>query len=185
MHWLKNIVSLKTRAYIKDYCKRNGLLTLSVFAVVTGCVLGFVLRAFNLSTQVWMDSKLTGGNVTGFGSYRFLLSSITLIECGGTFNRVRKSTHYSGWEVTASLSCSFLPCTETVVKAILANGKVEQQGYRSCMALLKVADKYSAQRLENACHRALSFTPSPSYKNVLAILKSGSSKGLDKVHSTR
>ena len=66
--------------------------------------------------------------------------------------------------------------TEVVVKAILANGKVEQQGYRSCMALLKAADKYSAQRLENACQRALSFTPSPSYKNVLAILKSGSDK---------
>uniref|UniRef100_A0AAQ5XDC5 Amino acid transporter n=1 Tax=Amphiprion ocellaris TaxID=80972 RepID=A0AAQ5XDC5_AMPOC len=34
-----------------DYCKRNGLLTLSVFAVVTGCVLGFLLRSLNLSTQ--------------------------------------------------------------------------------------------------------------------------------------
>lgn len=66
--------------------------------------------------------------------------------------------------------------TELVVKAILTNGKVEQQGYRSCMALLKAADKYSANRLENACQRALSFTLSPSYKNVLAILKSGSDK---------
>uniref|UniRef100_A0AAQ6AI47 Amino acid transporter n=1 Tax=Amphiprion ocellaris TaxID=80972 RepID=A0AAQ6AI47_AMPOC len=36
---------------IHDYCKRNGLLTLSVFAVVTGCVLGFLLRSLNLSTQ--------------------------------------------------------------------------------------------------------------------------------------
>uniref|UniRef100_A0A8K9WM71 Amino acid transporter n=1 Tax=Oncorhynchus mykiss TaxID=8022 RepID=A0A8K9WM71_ONCMY len=38
-------------AYIKGYCKRNGLLTLSVIAVVSGCVLGFSLRSFNLSTQ--------------------------------------------------------------------------------------------------------------------------------------
>uniref|UniRef100_A0A665V864 Amino acid transporter n=1 Tax=Echeneis naucrates TaxID=173247 RepID=A0A665V864_ECHNA len=45
------LVSVKIRAYVKDYCKRNGLLTLSVFAVVTGCVLGFLLRSFNLSTQ--------------------------------------------------------------------------------------------------------------------------------------
>lgn len=52
---LESIVSLKVRAYVKDYCKRNGLLTLSVFAVVTGCVLGFILRSFNLSTQVWID----------------------------------------------------------------------------------------------------------------------------------
>lgn len=57
MEMLKNIlntiVSMKIREYVKDYCKRNGLLTLSVFAVVTGCVLGFVLRSLNLSTQVW------------------------------------------------------------------------------------------------------------------------------------
>lgn len=52
---LKGIVSVKLRAYVKDYCKRNGLLTLSVIAVVTGCVLGFVLRSLNLSTQVWMN----------------------------------------------------------------------------------------------------------------------------------
>lgn len=66
--------------------------------------------------------------------------------------------------------------TETVVKAILNKSKVEQQGYRSCMWLIKAADKYSSQRLENACQRALSFTPSPSYKNVQAILKSGFDK---------
>ncbi|XP_055004105.1 excitatory amino acid transporter 5-like, partial [Boleophthalmus pectinirostris] len=47
----KTFVPLKMREYIKDYSKRNGLLTLSVFAVVTGCVLGFFLRSLNLSTQ--------------------------------------------------------------------------------------------------------------------------------------
>uniref|UniRef100_A0A3B5KX73 Amino acid transporter n=1 Tax=Xiphophorus couchianus TaxID=32473 RepID=A0A3B5KX73_9TELE len=47
----KRVVSVKVREYVKDYCKRNGLLTLSVFAVITGCVLGFALRTFNLSTQ--------------------------------------------------------------------------------------------------------------------------------------
>lgn len=52
---LKNMVSVKIREYVSDYCKRNGLLTLSVIAVVTGCALGFLLRTFNLSTQVWID----------------------------------------------------------------------------------------------------------------------------------
>ena len=49
--------------------------------------------------------------------------------------------------------------TETVVRAILSGFKVEQQGYKACMGLLKLADKYSAERLENACKRALSYTP--------------------------
>uniref|UniRef100_H2MAN5 Amino acid transporter n=1 Tax=Oryzias latipes TaxID=8090 RepID=H2MAN5_ORYLA len=47
----KRLVPVKVMEYMKDYCKRNGLLTLSVFAVVTGCVLGFSLRTLNLSTQ--------------------------------------------------------------------------------------------------------------------------------------
>jgi len=37
------------------------------------------------------------------------------------------------------------PNTTTVVKAILTGYKVEQQGYRACMALLKLSDQYSAE----------------------------------------
>uniref|UniRef100_A0A3B4DQH1 Amino acid transporter n=1 Tax=Pygocentrus nattereri TaxID=42514 RepID=A0A3B4DQH1_PYGNA len=48
---LHNTVSLKVREWVKDYCRKNGLLTLSVLAVVTGCVVGFMLRSLNLSTQ--------------------------------------------------------------------------------------------------------------------------------------
>lgn len=66
--------------------------------------------------------------------------------------------------------------TETVVAAILSGYKVEQQGYKACMGILKLADKYSAERLENACFKALSFTPRPSLKNIQAILSSGQDK---------
>jgi transposase len=68
------------------------------------------------------------------------------------------------------------PHTVTVTKAILSSYKVEQQGYRGCLALLKSADRYSVSRLESACERALSFTSSPSYKNISLILKSGQDK---------
>ncbi|XP_054915426.1 excitatory amino acid transporter 5-like isoform X2 [Poeciliopsis prolifica] len=36
---------------LRGFCRRNGLLTLSVIAVVTGCTLGFALRGTELSTQ--------------------------------------------------------------------------------------------------------------------------------------
>jgi transposase len=68
------------------------------------------------------------------------------------------------------------PHTVTAIKAILASRKVEQQGYRSCIALLKLADRYSVTRLESACARALSYTPSPSYKNISTILQLGQDK---------
>ena len=57
-----------------------------------------------------------------------------------------------------------------VVNAILASQRVEQQSYRSCMGLLKLAEKYSAERLEAACRKALSYTASPSYKSIKNIL---------------
>lgn len=63
--------------------------------------------------------------------------------------------------------------TNRVVDAILSGYKVEQQGYRSCMALLKLGDSYTPERLEDACRRALFYTPRPSYKTVQTILKSG------------
>lgn len=60
--------------------------------------------------------------------------------------------------------------TYKVIDSILASRSVEQQAYRSCMGLLKLADKYSARRLEDACTQALSYTASPSYKSVKNIL---------------
>lgn len=62
--------------------------------------------------------------------------------------------------------------TAAVVRVFLTAHKVEQQGYKSCMALLKLSDHYSVVRLEDACRKALTFTPSPSLKSVQAILKS-------------
>ena len=63
--------------------------------------------------------------------------------------------------------------TYSVVNAILTSKPVEQQAYRSCMGLLKLAEKYSDSRLEAACKKALSFTASPSYKSISNILATG------------
>lgn len=63
-----------------------------------------------------------------------------------------------------------------VVNAVLASQRVEQQSYRSCMGLLKLADKYSGQRLEAACKKALSYTARPSCKSIKNILAAGQDK---------
>ena len=65
------------------------------------------------------------------------------------------------------------PQTATVIESILTGYKVEQQGYRACMALLKLSDQYTQERLEAACAKALFYTPRPSYKSIQTILKSG------------
>ena len=66
--------------------------------------------------------------------------------------------------------------TLIVVKHFLYMHKVEQQGYKSCASLMKLADRYGTERLENACIKALSYTPSPSLKNISTILKNGQDK---------
>jgi hypothetical protein len=73
-------------------------------------------------------------------------------------------------------AASIGPSTETVVSGILEGFKVEQQGYRSCTAMLKLADTFTPQRLESACERALTITSRPTYKAIQTILKSGSDR---------
>lgn len=63
-----------------------------------------------------------------------------------------------------------------VVDTRFTSNRVEQQSYRSCMGLLKLADKYSAIRLVAACKKALSYTASPSYKSIKNILTAGQVK---------
>ena len=66
--------------------------------------------------------------------------------------------------------------TYQAVDAILTSKRVEQQTYKSCMGLLKLAERYSKKRLEAACEKALSFTASPSYKSIKNILVTGISE---------
>jgi transposase len=66
--------------------------------------------------------------------------------------------------------------TAAVVENILTSYKVEQQGYKTAMALLNLSKQFTETRLEAACARALDYTAKPSYKAIQAILKSGRDK---------
>lgn len=65
------------------------------------------------------------------------------------------------------------PNTYQVVDQILNRGKVEEQGYKGCLSLLKLSDTYTAARLESACRLASDNISKPSYKNIRMILSSG------------
>jgi transposase len=67
------------------------------------------------------------------------------------------------------------PSAEQLVACILEHRPHPEQGYRSCLGLLRLGKTYSAERLEAACARALEIK-AYSYKNVESILK----KGLDR-----
>lgn len=60
--------------------------------------------------------------------------------------------------------------TLRVVDALLRSFRVEQQSYRSCMGLLKLAEKYSPAQVEDACGTALACTGKPSLKSIRNLL---------------
>ena len=82
---------------------------------------------------------------------------------------------YASWdgERFRSWAAKIGSSTSSVLEAVLARPKVEQQAYKSAMALLRLADKYSVERLEAACAKALSYTAQPSHKSIQAILRAG------------
>lgn len=64
------------------------------------------------------------------------------------------------------------PKTEELIQAILEDRPHPEQGYRSCLGILRLAKKYGNERLESACARAVRFR-ARSYRNVESILKNG------------
>jgi transposase len=64
------------------------------------------------------------------------------------------------------------PETGAVAKHILTTKPHPEQGYRSCLGLIRLSERYSKERLERACRRARQIR-SQSYKSVLSILKTG------------
>jgi transposase len=64
------------------------------------------------------------------------------------------------------------PQTAALVEAILADRPHPEQGYRSCLGILRLAKGYGVDRLEAACARA-GAARARSYRHVDAILKHG------------
>jgi len=70
------------------------------------------------------------------------------------------------------------PKTAELIEAILADRPHPEQGYRSCLGILRLAKHYGNERLEAACTRAVAVR-ARSYRHVQSILKNG----LDRVRS--
>lgn len=64
------------------------------------------------------------------------------------------------------------PNTGSLVTSILTSRPHPEQGYRSCLGIMRLADRWGSERLEGACGRALS-AHALSYRSVESILKRG------------
>ena len=130
-----------------------------------------------------VDVRLTKSTVEVFYNGCRIASHARLYGRLGQYSTVedhmpKEHRQYNAWsgERFRNWAKQIGESTFTVVDRILLRGAAEQQGYKSCMSLLKLTDKYPAERLEAACRKALRYGPRPTYKNVLEILKSGLEK---------
>jgi transposase len=64
------------------------------------------------------------------------------------------------------------PATAAALEHLLHSRKHPELGYRSCLGVLRLADRYSPQRLEAACRRAVALHAC-SYRSVKSILETG------------
>ncbi len=64
------------------------------------------------------------------------------------------------------------PQTAALVGAILDERRHPEQGYRSCLGIVRLGKQYGAERLEAASARALAVS-ARSYRHVASILKNG------------
>jgi transposase len=64
------------------------------------------------------------------------------------------------------------PATAKLVAEIMATRRHPEQGFRSCLGIVRLEDRYGKDRLEAAATRALALS-SYSYRSVESILKNG------------
>lgn len=124
-----------------------------------------------------VDVKLTNRIVEIYSEGRRIASHRRLIGKRGQYSTIEEhmpKNHqlYSQWNGNRfrrwSAKCG--NAVHTVIERMLASYRVEEQAYKGCLSLLKLAEKYGHQRLEAACKLALHQVPSPRYKLINNIL---------------
>jgi transposase len=93
-----------------------------------------------------------------------------------TLNEHRPKSHQKHLEWTPSRIIEWAgqngPHTRELVARIIESKPHPEQGYRSSLGVIRLAKKYSPERLEAACQRALNIK-AYSYKSVNSILQNG------------
>lgn len=89
-------------------------------------------------------------------------------------HRPRAHRDYGRWppERIVAWAASVGPRVGEVAAAIMRRRTHPETGYRACLGVIRLADRYGRERVDGACARALAIG-SPSFKSVAALLKNG------------
>jgi transposase len=125
-----------------------------------------------------VESRCSAATVEVYLNGERVASHVRSFVRGGTTTLVehmpashRKHTEESIVEIEAWAKL-IGPCTSALVRAILDERRHPEHGYRSCRGLKSLTGRYTPERIEAACERAL-VAGARSYRNVESILKNG------------
>jgi transposase len=132
------------------------------------------VRATAAIVEVWRDNARVTSHERSYGPKG---TAVTKPE-----HRPHAHRAWGSWppERLVGWAAQTGPKTAAVVAAILAHPTHPETGRRACLGLMRLGERYGANRLEAACARAVAIH-NPKYKSVEAILKNG----LDRVEPTK
>ena len=120
-----------------------------------------------------VDVRLTGQTVEIFYNNERIASHKRLYGRPGQYSTVREHMpkdhqQYLEWngDRFRRWAKEIGPYTYQVIDSILSSGRIEQQTYRNCMGVMKLAEKHTGLKLEAVCKKALQYSASPSYKSI-------------------
>lgn len=129
-------------------------------------------------TRQEVEVKLTSSTVEVFHKGKRVASHMRSFVKGGftTLKEHMPASHRAYLEWTPSRIEAWAaetgPDTARLVARIMSEKPHPEQGYRSCLGIIRLSGKYGSERVEAASHRALA-TGAVSYQSVKSILSSG------------
>lgn len=113
--------------------------------------------------EIFYQNKRIASHVRNYGTYGYTTDPLHMPKA---------HQRHAEWtpERIASWAKKMGEATAQLVEAIMASRPHPQQGFRSCVGILRLAKSYGEDRLESACKRALHIG-AHSYKSVESILK--------------
>jgi len=129
-------------------------------------------------TKKQLDVRITGHTIECFYHNKRIASHVRSHRKGGhtTLREHMPKSHqkYGDWSPDRFIRWAekMGPATVQTITAVLSSRHHPQQGYRTCLGILRLGKSYGEDRLESACGRAL-LLGTCRYKSIESILKHG------------
>lgn len=124
-----------------------------------------------------VDVRLSAATVGVFHRHRRVASHVRAFRPGHSTDAAHMpASHreHAAWTPSRIIAWAAKtgPATAKLAEAIMAGRAHPEQGFRSCLGIVRLGDRYGAERIEAASERALAVR-AHSYRSVESILRTG------------